>query len=290
MNFKQLWNQVVFSFQDGHVLTVGHLVSAGIVLLLGLLMSTWISRLVHRRMKRSRLSPDTALTLRRLVLIFLLITTVLTTMGLLGVPISTFTFMSGAVAIGVGFGAQNIINNYISGWILMSERPVRIGDIIEIDNERGVVELIGNRCTQIRRVDGVHMMVPNSQLMERKLINWTLIDKQIRSTITVGVAYGSPVRDVERLINQAVKEHPQVLDEPEVVVTFSDFGDSALIFETFFWCEISAERQLRQIRSDIRFRIDELFREADIVIAFPQRDLHLVSTPVMDVRMIDHAD
>ena len=107
----------------------------------------------------------------------------MTAMSLLRIPLTAFAFISGAVAIGVGFGAQNIINNFISSWILMSERPVRIGDFVEIDNSAGVVEMIGNRSTRIRRTDGVHMLVPNSQMLERIVVSWTLIDKSIRSMV-----------------------------------------------------------------------------------------------------------
>lgn len=277
MEFKQIWNQGLLHFQDGGVLTVGLLTTAVLVIIVGMLVSAWVARLVGRRMRKTRLSPDTVAALQKLIFILLVIVTVLTALSLLQVPLTAFTFMSGAVAIGVGFGAQNVINNYISGWILMSERPVRIGDFIEIDDSKGVVERIGNRSTQIRRVDGVHIMVPNSILMERTLINWTLVDRDIRAMVSVGVAYGSPVREVEKLIQSAVKEHKDIMDTPAPIVVFSEFGDSALIFETYFWCRVSGSYELRQIRSDVRFRIDELFREHGITIAFPQRDVHLYS-------------
>jgi small-conductance mechanosensitive channel len=283
MDLNKLWNQALLTFQDGSVLTVGLLVTAIFVLLVGLLVSSWISRLLGRRMTKSKLSPDTIAALQKLIFIFLAIATVLTTLSLLRVPLTAFTFLSGAVAIGVGFGAQNVINNFISGWILMSERPVRIGDFIEIDESRGVVERIGNRSTQIRRVDGVHIMVPNSLLMERTLINWTLVDKNIRTSISVGVAYGSPVQEVEKLIYEIIAEHKGILKQPAPVVVFSDFGDSALIFEALFWCEVSGERELRLIRSDLRFRIDELFRQRNISIAFPQRDVHLIADRPLEI-------
>ncbi|MBT8061092.1 MAG: mechanosensitive ion channel [Gammaproteobacteria bacterium] len=274
----ETWNKVLINFQDGATLTVGHILTAVAIFLVGLVASAWISRLIARYLGRNRMSPDTAVIIRKLTFIFLMVITVLTTLGFLKVPLTSFTFLSGAIAIGAGFGAQNIINNFISGWILMSERPVRIGDFIEIEDSKGVVEVIGNRSTQIRRVDGVHIMVPNSMLMERVLVNWTLIDRQIRTTVRVGVAYGSPVRDVERLFKQALAEHHLILQEPEPVIEFNDFGDSALIFDALFWANLrSGERELRMIRSDIRYRIDELFRENGITIAFPQMDLHMKS-------------
>jgi small-conductance mechanosensitive channel len=147
--------------------------------------------------------------------------------------------------------------------------------------------MIGNRSTRIRRVDGVHMLVPNSQMLERIVVNWTLIDKRIRSMVRVGVAYGSPTRKVAELIRQAVVENPNVLEDRPPVVVFEDFGDSALVFEVYFWAELSNQREQRQIRSEVRFRIDELFRENDIVIAFPQRDVHLGNVAPLEVRLVE---
>lgn len=286
MSFSEIWNFTLITFQDDSVLTLGHLATALVFLLVGLALSGWVSRFTGRRLARTQLTPDTVLVLQRVIFFFLVLVTVLTVLSMLKVPMTSLTFMSGALAVGVGFGAQAIINNFISGWILMSERPVRIGDFIEIEGSRGMVERIGNRSTQIRRVDGVHIMVPNSLLMERVLVNWTLIDRNIRTEVTVGVAYGSPVREVQKLICQAVTEHELILQDPPPVVVFDDFADSCLNFQVLFWCEVqSGERELRQIRSDVRFRIDELFREAGITIAFPQRDVHFFVDRAIPVKV-----
>ena len=215
------------------------------------------------------------LLLQRIYVIIALIVLAMLVLDLLQVPLSAFAFVSGAIAIGVGFGAQNIINNFISGWILMWERPIRIGDFLEIGDAKGVVETINTRSTRIRRTDGVHMLVPNSQLLENMVVNWTLIDNRTRSIVRVGVAYGSPVRKVEELILRATDDHPDTLDDPKPVVVFEDFGDNALIFDSYFWIDAVGERDLRKVRSEVRFAISDLFDEAGIVIAFPQRDVHL---------------
>jgi small-conductance mechanosensitive channel len=157
---------------------------------------------------------------------------------------------------------------------------------VEIDSSFGVVERIGNRSTRIRRVDGVHMLVPNSHMLERTVVNWTLIDQRIRSVVRVGVAYGSAVNTVAELIRRAIEDVPDILQDPEPVIVLEDFGDSALVFEAYFWAELANQRQQRQIRSDVRFRIDELFRENGIVISFPQRDVHLAGVSPLDVRLV----
>jgi small-conductance mechanosensitive channel len=198
-----------------------------------------------------------------------------TTLSILHVPLTAFAFVSGALAIGVGFGAQNILNNFISGWILMWERPIRIGDFLEIDDVKGTVETISARSTRIRRVDGVHMLVPNSFLLENTVVNWTLVDRMARGQVRIGVAYGSPVRKVQELIMQAASEQDIVHDDPASVVLFEDFGDNALIFDLYFWIDTFGEKDLRVIKSEIRFRIEELMNENNIVIAFPQRDVHI---------------
>jgi small-conductance mechanosensitive channel len=199
----------------------------------------------------------------------------LTVLGTLKVPLTAFAFLSGAVAIGFGFGAQNIINNFISGWIIMGERPIRIDDLIDVDGTLGRVEAINTRSTRIRRVDGVRIVIPNSHMLESKVINWTLVDNEIRTSVRVGVAYGSPVRKVAELIEQATREQEDVLNDPEPKILFEDFGDSSLVFDVFFFTQLRPGGDIRALRSEIRFRIDELFRENNIVIAFPQRDVHV---------------
>lgn len=288
MDFENIWNFPLVTFGDGSTLTVSLLVTSLGVFILGLLASSWVARLLGKRLARLDLTADNVAMLRRLIYIVLVVITALITLSLLNVPVAQFTFISGALAVGIGFGAQNIINNFISGWILMSERPVRIGDFIDIDGSRGIVEHIGNRSTRIKRIDGVHIMVPNSHLLDRVLINWTLVDRNIRTNVLVGVAYGSPVRLVEKLIGEALNDIPDILDEPAATVVFDDFGDNALVFETLFWCRIlSGERELRAVRSDLRFRIEELFRENNITIAFPQRDVHLDTSTPLEIRMLN---
>jgi len=264
----------LFTIND-QVYTVSRLGLIVALLLLAFLLFKISNKFLATRLEQSELPPDMILLLQRVYVIIALIVLAMLVLDLLQVPLSAFAFVSGAIAIGVGFGAQNIINNFISGWILMWERPIRIGDFLEIGDAKGTVETINTRSTRIRRVDGVHMLVPNSQLLENMVVNWTLIDKKTRSIVRVGVAYGSPVRKVEELIMRATDDHPDTLDEPKPVVIFEDFGDNALIFDCYFWIDASGEKDLRKVRSEVRFAICELFEEAGIVIAFPQRDVHL---------------
>ena len=258
--------------------TSGDLIAIPLIYVIGIWLFKKLAHIATYRLRSSGASADTIHLFKRLFYIVAGAILIVTTLDVMNVPLTAFAFLSGAVAIGVGFGAQNIINNFISGWILMWERPIRIGDFLEVDGARGSVETINPRSTRIRRIDGVHMLIPNSKLLENTVVNWTLIDNLTRTSVRVGVAYGSDCKLVARLIEQATQQQEDILTEPKPVVIFDDFGDNALMFETFFWVNATKERDLRVIRSQVRFTIDELFAEHDIVIAFPQRDVHLDGT------------
>ena len=283
---KSLWNFTLATSPGGQSISVGEILLVLALLVVGYYGSRLLAYLLGRRMNKASMQADVVHVIKRVIFIVFLVVIALTALSLLGIPLTAFAFATGAIAIGVGFGAQNIINNFISGWILMAERPIRINDFIEIDNAQGVVEAVGTRSTRIRRTDGVHLLVPNSQLLERTVVNWTLIDREIRTMVRVGVEYGSPVKLVADLILQAVKEHKLIKSTPAPSVVFEDFGDNALIFDTYFWSDVGGEKLLRDIRSDVRFRITELFAENDIVVAFPQRDVHLDTSSPLELRML----
>lgn len=265
----------LLNFADTSI-TVGQVIGVVLAALVGTLLVIWGTRYLAGYLTKRGRSEDLVQMLSRAFLILGFVIVGFIVLDLLQVPLTAFAFISGAIAIGVGFGAQNIINNFISGWILMWERPIKIGDFLELAEVRGTVEAINTRSTRIRRLDGVYLLVPNSLLLENTVTNWTLTNRVVRTSVIVGIAYGSDVELATRLLEQAADEHDSVLKEPMRAVVFDDFGDSALIFELMVWVKIVADaRSLRAIRSDLRYRIDALFRQHDVVISFPQRDVHL---------------
>ena len=286
-DFRAVWDTALFTAPGDQVITIGQIVLVLFLLVFGYLGSRFLGYLLGKRLTAAKVRPDVIYVFKRIVFFGILILVVITALGLLGIPLTAFAFATGALAIGIGFGAQNIINNFISGWILMAERPIRIDDFIELDDATGVVEQVGTRSTRIRRSDGVHMLVPNSLLLERTVVNWTLVDEEIRTSVRVGVAYGSLAKKVAELILQAVADQVESKAEPAPSVVFEDFGDNALIFDAFFWCDVGGEKALREIRSAIRFRISELFEKNDIVIAFPQRDVHLDAGGPLEIRLLN---
>jgi small-conductance mechanosensitive channel len=257
---------------------LGGLLLIPLIIYLGLLLTKWGVRFITKRLTTKKTDPNIIHLLQRVFYVIAIVILLITTLDLINVPITAFAFLSGAIAIGFGFGAQNIINNFISGWILMWERPIKIGDFLEVENAKGVVEEINTRSTRIRRVDGVHLLIPNSKLLENTVVNWTLRDSLVRTSVSVGVAYGTRARKVADLILEATLAQKEVLTTPMPVVVFEDFGDNSLVFYVNFWINSTGETALRVTRSNIRFRLEELFEENNIVVAFPQRDVHLDGT------------
>lgn len=272
---QSIWNFKLINTAGGVLISIGDIVLVVVIIYAGYLLSRFIEFLVARKLDKTALKPDAVIVIKRISFYSILILVSITIMSRLGIPITAFAFATGAVAIGIGFGAQNIINNFISGWILIAERPIRVGDFIELDSFQGTVRRVGTRSTLMHRLDGVHVLVPNSKLLENTVVNWTLIDGLIRTTVRVGVAYGSNPNQVIELMKSCVVSSGDVLTEPAPEFIFEDFGDNALIFDAYFWCDISLNKSLRSIRSDIRLAISSGFNQAGIVIAFPQRDIHL---------------
>lgn len=277
MNFTEIKNFLstdIITIAEQPI-TLGGILLIPVILFGGYLFTKWSVKFITNRLTSKNTDPNIIHLLQRVLYVIAISILVITTLDLINIPITAFAFLSGAIAIGFGFGAQNIINNFISGWILMWERPIRIGDFLEIEEAKGIVEEINTRSTRIRRVDGVHLLIPNSKLLENTVVNWTLVDRLVRTSVQVGVAYGSPTKRVAELIMQATEEQRDILKDPKPIVTFEDFGDNSLLFEVRFWINSEVEGGLRVTRSNIRFRIDELFEENKISIAFPQRDVHL---------------
>jgi potassium-dependent mechanosensitive channel len=285
---RAVWTYELTSIDDRPI-TVGKILTGILLFTCGLLLARALSSQLGQRVFPRLGVEGAAAALQSLFFYVLMVLLTLLALRVVNVPLTAFTLLGGALAIGIGFGSQNVVNNFISGLILFVERPIRVGDMIEIDGTYGTVESIGARSTRVLAFNNIHIVVPNSSFLEKNVINWTLSSDQYRTVVTVGVAYGSQTRDVTRLIRHAVEEHGKILKKPEAIVLFSDFGDNALIFEVHFWIRMRKLMDRRVIESDVRHRIDQLFRDAGIVIAYPQRDVHLDSLRPVEVRLVPDA-
>ncbi len=199
---------------------------------------------------------------------------ILLALNAIGINTTSLAVGLGALGIGLGFGLQNIFNNFISGIILLFERPIQVGDAIEINGIWATVQKINVRSTVVQTLDNAAIIIPNSELISSQVINWSLKDMRLRRTIVVGVAYGSDTELVRTTLLEIAEKTAGVLKNPKPDVLFSDFGDSALIFKLRIFTLVEG---MFTVETNLRFEIDRLFRERKITIAFPQRDIHIRS-------------
>ncbi len=191
-----------------------------------------------------------------------------------GIDLTALNVLAGAVGIGVGFGLQNIANNFISGLIILFERPIKVGDRIEVGNVEGDVVHIKGRSTTVVTNDNIAIIVPNSNFITKEVVNWSHVGKQVRFKVPVSVSYSSDVRLVEKLLLEVAAENPDVLEDPPPAVRFLEFGESALHFQLRAWSSSLMHRKGRLI-SNLNFAIIEKFRAHNIEIPFPQRDIYI---------------
>ncbi len=193
-----------------------------------------------------------------------------------GIHLGALTVFAGAVGVGVGFGLQNIASNFISGLVILAERPITIGDRVEVAGVVGQVQQIRARSTVILTNDNIAMIVPNSKFIDSPVTNWTYSDPRVRFRVPIGVAYGSDVNKVREALIAAGRSNSHVLEDPAPSVFLNKFGESSIDFELVVWSSEMSHRPSR-FKSDLNFAIEEKLREAGIEIPFPQRDLHIRS-------------
>jgi len=272
--------QAFFTFGlafGGQRITVG-LVLLAAVILYGAFVLSWglQSLLMENVLSRRQMDTGARISIARLVHYALVLVGFFIALGALGFELKNVTIIGGALGVGIGFGMQTIVNNFVCGLILLFERPIKVGDVIQIsDGQQGRVLNLGLRATTIRTFDRAEIVVPNSDLIAGQVVNWTLGDRNIRLTVPVGVAYGSNVETVMRVLTEVADGSPRVLKEPQPVVLFLNFGESSLDFELRVWIADFSDQWI--IKSELVREIDRRFRSEGVEIPFPQRDLHLRS-------------
>jgi small-conductance mechanosensitive channel len=266
-----------FGFNVGSLRISVGLVVAAAGLFYGSILVSWIIQrlLMDEVLAKRGVEAGVQLSISRLIHYALILIGFLLALLALGFELTKLTIIVSALGVGIGFGLQGVVNNFVCGLIMLFERPVRVGDYIELGGRWAEIKDIGLRATVVRTFDSADIVVPNSNLISNEVTNWTLSDRIVRLIIPVGVAYGSDVSLVTETLKECAMANSQVLRMPEPEVLFRDFGESSLDFELRVWIS-NAEERLR-VASDLRHDIDRRFREAEIVIAFPQRDLHVRS-------------
>ncbi|MGZ8980384.1 MAG: mechanosensitive ion channel domain-containing protein [Burkholderiaceae bacterium] len=296
---RDVWNFELFAIDDAletsdgrkimvsRSVTVGKTFGAALIVLIGYLLSRFAVRRVERMLvAEGRATPQGAALVRKWILF--VVAGILGLVALLSanIPLTAFAFLGGALAIAAGFGLQTLLKNLVSGVMLLIERPLRLGDLVEVDGIRGRVTEIGIRASTIRSADGLESMIPNSRFLEGTMTNWTYSSPQARQTVKIGVAYGAPLRRVVEILGDVLERHGLVLKEPKPQVYLEEYGDSSIDFSLTYWVEFSEGGDVRRVKSDILLMIDRAFEEAGISIPFPQRDVHLSTREPVPVAIV----
>jgi len=274
--------QSVGSFLEGRLfsisgtdVTVGSLLVCVAIIIGGLLTARLLGRATRIAIVRRGKAEGAAFAMAKIVRYTINFIALFIAVETLGVDLTALAAGAGVLLVGIGFGLQTIAQNFVSGLIVLLERPVKTGDFIRVSDTYGRVKNIGMRATQVVTLDEVTILIPNSELISAQVTNHSVPTEQVRTRVTVGVAYGSDVPLVRETLLACAHAHENVLKSPEPAVFFAEFGDSSLNFTLYFWH--ASPGLAPKIASDLRFAIDDAFRQAGIAIPFPQRDLHVRS-------------
>lgn len=255
--------------------TLGSLIEIILWLVLVLLVN-WLLRrfVVQRLLKRTRFDHSLQYAISKITGYVFVTLGFFVALQVNNVNLSSLAVIAGAVGVGVGFGLQNIINNFVSGLIILAERPITIGDRIEVGSVAGQVTRISLRSTTVVTNDNISIIVPNSEFTSHAVTNWSHGDPRVRIRLPLGVAYGTDTQKLREVMLAVAREHPSVLTEPKPELFFSGFGDSSLNFELAVWTSHMSSKP-RRFRSELYYAMEQKLREHKIEIPFPQRDLHL---------------
>ena len=266
----------LFPMGDGHV-TMAAILKLLILFLLVLVAEYFLRRFFVRRvLKRTPFDPPLQYAIARISGYLFILVGFYVALMTAGVPLGSLAVVAGGLGVGLGFGLQNIVHNFVSGIIILAERPIALGDRIDVGGVAGTVSKIRLRSTEIITNDNISIIVPNSDFVTNPVTNWSHGDPRVQIRIPVGVAYGTDVDRLQAVLLETAAENANVLKTPEPTVFFDGFGDSALLFELGVWTSAMTHSP-RRFRSDLNFAIERKLREHKIEIPFPQRDLHLKS-------------
>jgi len=253
---------------------------------LSILSGVWIRRTLNRRIfKRFKIDSGTSYTLSRITQYLVISIGILISFNFVGINLSSLTVIFGLLSVGIGFGLQNVTSNFISGLIILFERPISVGDRVMVNNIEGDITEINIRSTMVRTVNNISIIVPNSEFVSKDVINYSHGDPTYRLDINVGVAYGSDLDDVLKALKEVADENSSVMREPEPEVHLIEFGDSSWNMQLRGW--IPDVKHYPRIRNELNQAIVRTFRKYKVEIPFPQRDLHVrssVTLPVDDAK------
>lgn len=271
---KKAWQMLGYSISlGGTKITLLGLIQIVLVIFVFLTISKVLRKILQQRiMPRFKLAEGAQFVMLRLIHYILMVIGMLIAINLVGIQMTSLAVIFGLLGVGIAFGLQNITSNFVSGIILLFERPVSVGDYVEVGKAMGRVQSINMRSTTVITRDNITLIVPNSDFISATVTNWSVGDPKIRIEVPVGVAYGSDTELVSRLLLEVADRHPDVLRDTETDVLFREFADSSLNFVLRIWILNPIGRF--RIISDLNYAIDAAFRDNGVKIPFPQRDVH----------------
>ena len=273
---NDILNVKLFSIGDAS-LTIGLLITLVISVVILLFLSEWIKKLlVNKVLKRYQIEKGTRQSVGTIVKYVIVIAGIFSILQTNGIDLSAFGILAGALGVGIGFGLQNITNNFISGLIILFEQPIKVGDRIEVGDISGDVIKISARSTTVVTNDNISVIIPNSKFIDDQVINWSHNEHKVRFNFPVGVSYKEDPEKVKHILLEVAKDNPYVLDSPQPDVLFDEFADSSLNFYLRVWTSEYVSKP-KVLKSQLYFEIFKRFGEAGIEIPFPQRDLHIKS-------------
>jgi len=274
MNIRDILEYAIIK-TDNFTITVYNLIATILILLITRIIIGIIHKIFKRKIYTNKnIEFGKSNTIYQLIKYILWTIAIVLSLETIGIKITFLLAGSAALLVGLGFGLQQIFRDIVSGLFILFEGNLKVNDIVELDDEIGKVKEIGFRTTKIESRDNIMLVIPNSKFIDGKVINWSHIQKRTRFHVQVGVAYGSDVELVAKVLTECAINHPDVTKTPQPFVRFFDFGDSSLDFQLFFWTDRAFE--VENIKSNLRFTINKNFRKNKIQIPFPQNDVHII--------------
>ncbi len=266
------------SFKSGNInisllLVIKGLLTLFIFFWIAMKLSTYSEKKIK---KISTFTPSIRVLLTKIFKFIIFTAVILITMSSLGIDLTALAVVGGAVGVGVGFGLQKIVSNFISGIIILLDKSVKPGDVIEIDDVYGQIKSIGLRYISVLTLNGKEYIIPNEDLITKKVINWSYSNNLVRTSVTVGVSYNSDVEKVMELLNESLKGIDRILNKPKPKIFLNEFANSSVNLEIKFWIK-DPENGINNIKSEVNKNIWKLFKEHNIEIPFPQQDIHFKS-------------
>ena len=266
------------SFSSGNInISIMMVIKGALSLSIFFWVATKLATFSERKIENlSNITPSIKVLITKLLKFIIFTAVILLTMSSIGIDLTAFAVVGGAVGVGIGFGLQKVVSNFISGIIILLDKSVKPGDIIEIENVYGQIKSIGLRYISVLTLDGKEYIIPNEDLITKKVINWSYSNNLVRANVRVGVSYNSDVDQALNLLEKSVENIERILKNPPPKIFLQEFGDSSINLEIKFWIK-DPENGIQNITSKVNKNIWQLFKENDIEIPFPQQDLHLKS-------------